>query len=480
MIKKAAKGVSQMELFSAFLKSCQQHHHWQPTDRLLLAVSGGVDSMVLVDLIQQLPDPVRPWFGVVHVNHKLRQASEQEELFLRDYCLEKSIPFFQRDWEVAKHPKVGVEAAARTFRYAFFQEMMEIHRATHLVTAHHADDQMETILMRLVRGGQLEGMTGIQHVRSFGPGLLVRPLLDYAKSDLYEYSQAHGVTYFEDETNTSLSYTRNRYRQTVIPLLKKENEQVLAHFKEFSNDLADVLSLANQVVREKSEQLVVKKEPDFLELEIAPFFSFDAETQRQVLNYLLLDLYNNHPMESLRQQVNELISLMTGSKPNGQLDLPDGWKAKRNYHRLRFEKAVLSSVTPALLEQNLFPGQWVALEKGDRIGLFEAATFEQPVLPEDYYIWLDPAEVKLPLTIRHRKPGDRMTLKGMNTGSKKVKSILIDQKVPIEKRNKAYVITDSTNEIIWLVEYKESRLSIERETDKIQYILIYQKEKRTY
>ncbi|MEG0750091.1 MAG: tRNA lysidine(34) synthetase TilS, partial [Carnobacterium sp.] len=126
-------------------------------------------------------------------------------------------------------------------------------------------------------------------------------------------------------------------------------------------------------------------------------------------------------------------------------------------------------------EQKLVPEQWATLANGGQIGLFRVAAHAEPPDQGHQHIWLDPEEVVLPLTIRHRKPGDRMSLKGMETGHKKIKSIFIDQKIPLKQRDEVYLITDATNEIIWLVEYKESRLSIQRETDKIQYILIYQR-----
>lgn len=328
-----------MELFSDFLKNCQQHLLWKPSDRLLIAVSGGVDSMVLLNLIQRVPDALRPWYGVVHVNHELRTASIAEESFLEEQCRIKKIPYFSRNWKSDQHPKTGIELAARNFRYTFFKEMMEANQATHLLTAHHADDQLETILMRLVRGGQLEGMTGIQVQRFFGTGLLVRPLLQYAKEEIYAYSETNHLDYYEDETNIELTYTRNRYRQTIAPLLKLENNQVLNHFRDFSSDLSDVLFLANQVIQQKSAQVLLESKSDFYEIDKSTLLGFEPEIQRLVLKHILLNkVYHSCPVETLRKQVAELLDLMTGSKSNAQLDLPGGWKGRRQYQQFFFRK----------------------------------------------------------------------------------------------------------------------------------------------
>ena len=465
-----------MDLFSDFMKNCQQHPYWNPLDRLLIAVSGGVDSMVLLDLIQQLPDTLRPWYGVVHVNHKLRTASIKEELFLEKLCYSKQIPYFSRSWKSKEHPEVGIELAARDFRYTFFEEMMEENKATHLLTAHHADDQLETILMRLVRGGQIEGMSGIQVHRPFGPGLLVRPLLHYSKEDIYTYSEAHQLSYYEDETNIDLMYTRNRYRQKIVPLLKLENNQVLNHFKDFSSDLTDVLFIANQVIRQKTEQIILESKSNFYEIDQLGLLEFEPEIQRQVLKHLLLEkLYRSYPVETLRKQVEELLDLMNGAKSNVQLDLPNGWKARRQYNRFFLEKDSLSEATFFQKEETIALNHWVSLADETRVGIFQVAAHADSPFEKDSHIWLEPSQIVLPLIIRHRKPGDRMTIKGMKRGHKKIKDILIDQKVPLRAREEMLLLADSSNEIIWLLEYKESRLSIQRETDKIQYILVHQK-----
>ncbi|SEK98048.1 tRNA(Ile)-lysidine synthase [Carnobacterium iners] len=461
---------------SDFTEKCQQHLLWKSSDRLLIAVSGGVDSMVLLDLIQRLPDTLRPWYGVVHVNHELRAVSMEEERFLKEQCRLKNVPYFSRHWDSKKHPETGVELAARNFRYAFFKETMQVVKATHLLTAHHADDQLETILMRLVRGGQLEGMTGIQAQRPFGIGLLVRPLLHYSKEQIYAYSKARHLDYYEDETNVDLLYTRNRYRQKIAPLLKLENRQVLTHFKDFSADLSDVLFLANQVIQQKSEQILLESKSDFYELDRSVLLSCEPETQRQVLKHILIEkVYHAYPVEMLRKQVEELLGLMTGTKSNAQLDLPDGWKARREYQHFYLEKNKFSESLLLRKERKLLLGQWVSITNGARIGLFQIEANTTSPFEKDEHIWIEPSKVSLPLLIRHRKPGDRMTLKGMDIGHKKIKTILIDQKIPLKAREEMLILTDSLDEIIWLLKYKESRLSIQRETDKIQYILVYQR-----
>ncbi|SDQ37496.1 tRNA(Ile)-lysidine synthase [Carnobacterium viridans] len=470
------KGAVKMDMYFDFLERCQNNLYWKSTDRLLLAVSGGVDSMVLVDLIQRLPDVIRPWFGVVHVNHQLRQASIEEEKFLSEYCATNRIPFFLKRWPVREHPIEGVEAAAREFRYAFFHEVLKEQQATHLLTGHHKDDQMETILMRLVRGGQLESIAGIKKNRNFYGKRLTRPLLDYSKKILYQYSQERSLSFYEDESNDSLEYTRNRYRHQIIPLLKKENKQVLTHFSDFSSDLQDVIILAKKEIENQASTVCFQKGPFCWELDVPLFLTFEPAMKRQVMQIVFNSLFHKEVSEVGRKHQVQIIDLIEKDKPNSQLNLPGNWIGQKIYHKFYFFKEDEQEVATKKI-QDTYPlnlGEWLSLSNGGRLGLFEATKESVDTDHTKKVVWLNPESIQLPLQVRNRKPGDRMTLKGLETGSKKIKDLFIDQKIPRNKREEAVLVTDSNEEIIWLIEYKESRLSIEPETDKIHYILIYE------
>ncbi len=158
--------------------------------RYLLAVSTGVDSMVLLQVFCQLfPEMQKePCFGVAHVNHQLRPASAEEAAFLRQYCQERGIPFYERCWE--NPPETGVEASARDFRYTFFADVMSQEGYDVLLTAHHSDDQVETMLMKMMREGRLQSAGGMQQQQPFQAGILLRPLLSVSKAAIYDYASA--------------------------------------------------------------------------------------------------------------------------------------------------------------------------------------------------------------------------------------------------------------------------------------------------
>lgn len=458
-----------MDVFADFLKSCVNEQYWQKNARLLLAVSGGVDSMVLLDMIQSLPEEVRPWFSVLHVNHQLREASDKEEQYVKNLCQTAGIPFSSAKWPKEQHPVSNTEEAARNFRYAFFKAQMQQQQATHLVTAHHGDDQAETILMRLVRGGSLESMTGIKPIRSFASGKLVRPLLPYTKSALYAYSKQHQVHYFEDETNQSSAYTRNRYRNQVLPILKEENGRLVNQFAQFASDLEDVLQVAHAESRRLLKQLVYQNTDGEWELDRVSFAQMDASRQRLVIEELLQRLYSQETTPFQRNHIQGIQELALSAKPNGQLDLAGKWHVRRVYDRIVFStrgKKDPLVLAPYELQLN----HWLELPQGGRIGLFQ----EEPefTLANTKVIWLNAEKVQLPLKVRQRQPGDRMTLKGSG-GTKKINRILIDQKVLPEQRDELRVVCDSKGEVITFLGYKDSQLSIAPETDTIKYILIH-------
>ena len=196
--------------------------------------------MVLLNLLERLRY-CRPQIIVAHVNHELRKASNTEEHYLRSYCRKHHLSLIVAHWPKDQHPRSGIENAARIFRYRFFAKIMKQERAEVLLTAHHLNDQAETILMRLIRGGDLNELTGIHRVRRFANGYLIRPLLRTPKARLYQYAKVHRVKYYVDRTNYSLKMTRNRMRHLLLPAMERENPQVLNHLSGYASQLHQLI-----------------------------------------------------------------------------------------------------------------------------------------------------------------------------------------------------------------------------------------------
>ena len=257
-----------MNLAKQFYQHCHQQAFFQPTDYLLIAVSGGVDSMVLLDLMQQCFSKIPK--AVVHFNHQLRENAAMEQALLQEYCQANQLPFFTSNWQ--EKPTTNLEAQARKARYRYFAQVMKAQGFTCLLTAHHGDDQLETMLMKLVKYGNFQNLAGMK-AKSVLPDTnlpLYRPLLFTDKKALYDYAHEKQLTYFEDETNQSLDYARNRMRHQVLPELKGENPQALNQVAR----LSDQLHFLQEILEEMQDtwyDTLVRQRYDTYQILLEPF-----------------------------------------------------------------------------------------------------------------------------------------------------------------------------------------------------------------
>ena len=216
-------------MYDNIFKEIQKKAYFAKHKKVLIAVSGGVDSMNLLHFLYIYRDKLEIEIGIAHINHKQRQESEMEEAYLCEWAEKHQIPIY-----VDYFSDIFSEKAARDFRYQFFKKIMVEKNYTAVVTAHHADDQAETIFMRFLRGSRLRHLSGMQGVSSFCTGELIRPFLTISKKNLPE------IFHFEDDSNQSLDYLRNRIRNQYLPSLEKENpkfRQALQHLGQESQQL---------------------------------------------------------------------------------------------------------------------------------------------------------------------------------------------------------------------------------------------------
>lgn len=450
-----------MDLDLAFQKHIQEENYFTQDSSLVLALSGGVDSMVLAHLLFNLPKNLQPKIILAHANHHLRPASDNEEAYIRDWAGDKPARLEVKHWE--NPSSKNIEQAARNFRYDFFKEVMEKYQADVLLTGHHQDDQLETILMNLTRGGRWESLQGIKRKRTFGPGYLIRPLLDFTKSDLRQYAVDKGIFYFEDQTNYSRAHTRNRFRLDIVPLLKKENPQVGSHAQELSENIQALQAIINPQVE---AYLTMIEGDSFFSLKA--FRTLPEAYQPFVLEAWLEKSLSDKEGKLGSLRLKDILAWLKKDHSNSAIDLFAGIRLVKAYDRLYLQQ---SSQEKDESLYTLTLNETVELSQREAVGYYSLDQTPQ-MKNGDQVIYLDPESIDLPLQIRHRQPGDRMSLKGMS-GSKKIKDIFIDQKTPLSDRDKAWLIEDASGQIIWLVGYKESSLSIENETGTIYHVLLY-------
>lgn len=434
-----------MDISEQFNSEVIQENWFRSDQVAIVAVSTGVDSMSLLTLMQQLPLSVRPKIVVAHVNHQLRQQSQVEERFINQYCQEHQIERATTRWPMADHPKRGIEAAARRFRYDFFTKLMVKYHASSLLTAHHADDQAETVLMKLVRGGQLAQLQGILPAQPFKTGQLIRPLLAFSKDQLRAYAKQHQLTWFEDETNDDDNVLRNRIRHQLIPGLKQENPAFLAHVKAYSDQLTAVIQLAH----EREEELLSQISDDAQTYSVDRWRKLSAIQQR----FVLKTIFRHEQIPIKEAYLDEAVQLLKNDKkPNGQLNLAHSQVLEKDYHHFSI-KAELKVPTNDIPADKIvvISNQWVRLSRGLQVRLMP---FRLTSKPDRCQMALNLKPAELPLQIRQARPVDQVKL--ASGGHKSVRRILIDHKVPQAQRSKQLVAVSAKGEILWLIGLQRS------------------------
>ncbi|WP_375270010.1 tRNA lysidine(34) synthetase TilS [Enterococcus sp. DIV0212c] len=456
-------------MFQEFYNHCKRNEYWESNQNILLAISGGVDSMVLLELMQKAAEKDDLRVAVAHIDHRLRAESIDEAAYLKNYCQERSLPYYSKEWDAPNKEK-NTEARARKFRYDFFAEIMEQENYQVLLTAHHSDDQAETVLMKLTRGTTLPNLVGIRAKRSFGIGKLIRPFLIFSKERLEQFAKQTGIVYFEDSSNQGDNYMRNRIRHQVVPVLKKENQQFLQHITNFSEQMELADELIQSVIEPKYDRWV-KKTTEGWQIQLSEL----AKEKRSVQTFFLMMLFQrtlvpkNITISQLHIQ--QFLTLLNQPAPQRSMDIEQGWQIIKEYDIAHLKKRNTDDDEKLFyLNENeqlfLSDNEWLGLE----------CVGKQFELPESVQNWQEfslpiSGEVSRPLKIRHRKNGDRIALTPDLT--KRLNRIFIDQKTPNLIRERAWVILSAQENIIWVPKFANSYLSIPKETDKILYRLLY-------
>lgn len=438
-------------------------------DRVLVAVSTGVDSMVLLRILEKIQKKNNFVLGVVHVNHKLREASDQEEIFLRNYCQKQELPFYATSWQ---HPPTsGVEEKARMFRYNFFKETMQTYNYHVLATAHHSDDQMETMIMKMVRDGNLFSAKGILASQPFGKDqTLIRPLLQVAKEEIIHYSQEEEVDYFEDQTNALLDVQRNRIRHQVVPLLKEENNQALQHFQQLSQQL----SAAQEVIfqqQEKWYQAITIEHLNEFKIDVYGYLALSKEQRFFFLQKLAEKARQYYDLTLSAKQINQVTKLLEKEKAHWEVDITSAWQFQKSYGQLFLRQS--GSVVNKKEYHTLHVGESLFLSENEWLGVFPK---DEVKVPEKVKFWLEYRQdltLNFPskVVLRRRRAGDRIRLNEQL--NKKVSRFFIDKKIPQILRDQVWVVTDCNGKVLGLLPYVFSYLCITKETAKIHYVLLY-------
>jgi len=418
---------------------------------IVVATSGGPDSMFLLNSLHSLG------FNVVcaHVNHNIRSVSDDEYKFVENYCDINNIIF--EGMKIEHYNKDNFHNEARTIRYNFFKNVVEKYNATYLATAHHGDDLIETILMRLSRGSNLNGYKGFSKLEKLESYTLIRPLVDYTKEEIKNKCETYNIKYVTDLSNNSDKYTRNRYRHTVLDFLKQENKNVHEKYNEFSNEITEVVDYINNIAKNKLSSIFKKNTID-----LNLFKKEEKVIKKTLLELILSNIYENDINKINKTHIQSILDIIENEKPQIEINLPNNINVKKTYNRLTFIKGIKSSEEYEYILK-------------DKLLLPNGNTLE--VLGKDiennsnYVIRLNSENIQLPLHVRTKKQGDKMIIKNM-TNAKKIKEIFIECKIDNDSRKEWPIVLDNTGQIIWIPGLKKSNFDVKK-NDKYDIIIKY-------
>ena len=391
--------------------------------RVLCALSGGADSMYLLCRLLEGAERGNYTVCAAHFNHGLRPTAGRDEDFARMWCAKQGVPLAVGRGDVrafAARQGHSVEEGARVLRYSFLEETAARGDCALIATGHHAGDNAETVLMNLIRGSGLKGLTGIPERR----GNIIRPMLAVSRADIEHYLAANGIPHVEDESNGDQSYTRNKIRHRLIPLLEELNPRAAEHICAAAARLReDEAELSRQ-----GAALAAGAEEGSDGLSIPA--GLLAGAPRAIALRALALLTERAGSAADAGQLEGLLALAAGDDPSARLDLPGGCTARREYDRLVFGARPAEPPAPMKLTAGQFRwGDW-------RLTCTPAVSPPKPYVDRTEF-FLRPALY----TVRSRREGDEVRL-GLRP-TKTVKKLMIEEKVPAARRERIPVLAHS-------------------------------------
>jgi len=437
-------------------------------DKILVALSGGPDSVCLLHALKSLESTYGIRIYGAHLNHKIRGIEAQKDaMYAAKLCDKLEIPFFVKAIDVpefAKIHKLTLEEAARKVRYNMLFEVKSKINADKIAVAHNLDDQAETVLMRLLRGSGIKGLKGMDYFREDG---IIRPLMDVEKKDIIKYCENHELNPRIDHTNSEEEYTRNKIRLKLIPFIEKE----------FSHNIKETLSRTANILREdnahleKNAKLIFEKEvivisKDTVKMDSEELLSCEYSISKRLIRMAIEKISGS--LEGIENiHVEDVISLSRNPKNQAMINLPKGifvYKRPEGIY-ITTKEMIEKTVT---FSHNLEFDDYVEIPEVNMAIESKIMSKEKcMMLPTGQFTKaFDIDKIKGPLTVRARIDGDRMRPMGLG-GTKKLKDIFIDLKIPREKRDEVPLVTDKEG-ILWMVGYKISEdYKIDENTEKV-------------
>lgn len=410
----------------------------EENDILILGLSGGPDSVCLFHIMEELKTALSCTIVCVHVNHMLRGAkADKDEAFTEELCRKYHVPLEVERVDVRafkEAEKLSEEEAGRIIRRKAFEKARKKYNANKVLLAHHADDNAETLLLNLSRGCMEQGLEGMRPKQNH----YIRPLLCVRKSEIIKFLDTHGYNYRIDETNSEDNYARNKIRNNTLMYLEKNvNKKVVAHMNDAMNRMTKINDFLetetdkyyNLVVEESENTWRIKKE-DYLKV---------SEALQSKLLYKVIARAAEKEKDITKRHISSLSTLFD-KEVGKEIDLPYGIFAYREYEGIsicRGEKQILEALTYKVEQQ-----------------IFDRSDDETRIPYSRYTKWFDYDIINETVDIRHRMPGDYITV-NKDGGKKKLKKFFIDEKIKEEERDLIWLVCEGSH-VMWVVGYRQN------------------------
>ncbi len=434
----------------------ERHKMLIPGDKVLVGVSGGADSVALLHLMVALRPVMDLQLAVAHLNHGLRSdASDREAGFVEE--LSNKLGLLLHCETIELDPHLGsLEERARRARYRFYRRLLREHGYTKLALGHHADDNAESVLLHLLRGCGIRGLSGIPPKRDRS---IVRPLIETSRSEIEAYLKSHGFVHIEDASNSDIRFQRNRIRHQLIPLLQRDyNPNIRTALNRLAGLCRDEQTWLNTILQPKLESALIDSGSECLELRADMLRDEPPAAQRRLIRMALRNWAGDLKRVGF-DHIEAVIDLLHNHSAGSRLNLPRHIVAERTIDSLRFIESMtrgedacgvasgFSYPVPLPNDQGLtleLPGSDCRL----CITISAAPDLEMRKRAGNNAVWFDLDRLKFPLTVRSYVAGDRLTPYGLQ-GTQKVKKVFIDRKIPRNKRSRIPIVTQDDT-ILWI------------------------------
>lgn len=433
-----------LKKFESYL---QKNHLFTKNDRLLLALSGGADSVVLAYLLKEGGYN----FSIAHANFKLRgKESEQDEKFCSQLAKKLAVPFYTKSFDVESYQLVNqssVQVSARNLRYEWFNELLKKSKSNFILTAHHANDVIETMFINLLRGTGINGLKGIP----LKNGLIIRPLLHLEKEEILAFAKEKGIKYRTDKSNLEDKYKRNFIRLNIIPGLKELNPKLEQTFINNSNHFREEASIVKDYLEGKASEYLIQTHDSL-------FINKKKLKQEKYIKSLLHYIINGYGFNV--SQENSILKNILSESTSGKYFFS-------STHQLFIDRNDL--VIKPIKKTNFAELHIDSLKELKNTGFLKYSLVKQFKIPQKNELYLNVSQLIFPLCVRTKQTGDKFKPFGMS-GFKLLSDFVKSEKLSLNQKENCKLLVNGNGEIIWVIGYRsDERYKVSKtETDFIK------------